>query len=421
MNSLSLRLKKIRTQMAVLPELRSILPLLLTLGEEISNTPTAYTNGFKIVYGEEFCNKLDDRKLFGLVLHELGHVIFKHCLPSRNKGMDKFLVISDSLGNVKKVPVANIATDMIVEAFVEYFQTLYPDRIERVLYNQYPNWFEVRVKDGVKFSMKENYDYLINLFGENNSKGSGSKSRSESNSNSDSDSVNSESSPVYYEEPDSHDELTGSDDEVGGKNKEAEEIIKASASRAVNNSPFKTLKEKSLTCKLSPEEVFKFVLKNKMTYTRGKSSYRILNRRRNDSSIIYPGKYSKDERKVLFLIDVSGSISDKTKKILLNFMEQSLEIVSEINVIFWSDVASDLMTFNKVDDIDFIDICGGTEPECVVPKVNFKPSMVVWFTDGLVMEEFPNFNENVTVFVINKNGCKDHIPNNGIVIDLEEE
>ena len=43
------------------------------------NSPTAYTDGNKICFGPEFMDELNDRELEFVLMHELLHVVLKHC------------------------------------------------------------------------------------------------------------------------------------------------------------------------------------------------------------------------------------------------------------------------------------------------------------------------------------------------------
>ena len=65
---------------------------------------TAYTNGTRIVFGKKFLEKLESREIDFIMMHEIMHVVLKHC--NRGQDYDQFLF--------------NVACDIVVNSNILY-------------------------------------------------------------------------------------------------------------------------------------------------------------------------------------------------------------------------------------------------------------------------------------------------------------
>ena len=101
------------------------------------DVPTAYTDGLNKRYGYEFMKKLTDEQLNGLIMHENGHVFFRHML--RGKAMFK-----------EDRQLANIAADFVVNDMIVLLNDNSIQLPPGALWNEmFRGW-----------SMQQVYDYL---------------------------------------------------------------------------------------------------------------------------------------------------------------------------------------------------------------------------------------------------------------------
>jgi predicted metal-dependent peptidase len=112
--------------------------ILMGTNEVVKGVPTAYTDGINKRYGEDFLAKLKDEEINGLVLHENGHVFYRHVTHQK-----KLFKENPKLANVAADFVVN---DMIVE--LKDKSIVLP---EGGLYNpMFHNWSMVKVYDYLK-------------------------------------------------------------------------------------------------------------------------------------------------------------------------------------------------------------------------------------------------------------------------------
>lgn len=75
---------------------------------ESEEYPTMATNGDRIFYNREFCERLSDKELAAVYLHELLHILFDHMGRMKDKDQMRW----------------NIATDAVINSFVEKYYKL---------------------------------------------------------------------------------------------------------------------------------------------------------------------------------------------------------------------------------------------------------------------------------------------------------
>ena len=74
--------------------------LLMHLKYGISPTaPTAYTDGKKIVFGAKFLEKLSDKEVDFVMMHEVMHIALQHCFRGTKYDADKFNIACDIVVN----------------------------------------------------------------------------------------------------------------------------------------------------------------------------------------------------------------------------------------------------------------------------------------------------------------------------------
>lgn len=63
------------------------------------NVPTAYTDGVKIVFGTKFLEGLSDSELDFVMMHEIMHVVLQHCFRGRNFEPERYNIAADIVIN----------------------------------------------------------------------------------------------------------------------------------------------------------------------------------------------------------------------------------------------------------------------------------------------------------------------------------
>lgn len=87
--------------------LQPLCPVMMVGTRTVSNDfPTAYTDGLNEVYGRQYVQSMSDKKLRGLILHELGHKLFTHLTTWVNLWK-------------QDAELANIAADYVVDQWVQ--------------------------------------------------------------------------------------------------------------------------------------------------------------------------------------------------------------------------------------------------------------------------------------------------------------
>lgn len=129
------RLEKAAVRLMSAPEFIAYSAVMMvgdtTVEPDPKKCPTAYTDGFNCVYGEKFCETLNDEQLKGLMLHETMHKMYRHTMLWQHL--------------FKQAPaLANIAADFVVNDIIQEaidagatYVSLPPGAIHDV---KYRNW-----------------------------------------------------------------------------------------------------------------------------------------------------------------------------------------------------------------------------------------------------------------------------------------
>lgn len=116
-NKITLRISKIRTEFLLKNRFYGLLLSHLSYGLDFK-TETAYTNGKKICFSPSFLNKISDSELEFVIMHELLHVVFKHCNRSALYNQFLFNVAADIVVNSNILRFNNMLLDSITIKFV---------------------------------------------------------------------------------------------------------------------------------------------------------------------------------------------------------------------------------------------------------------------------------------------------------------
>lgn len=63
------------------------------------STETAYTDGERIAFGPEFLDEISDSELDFVLMHEILHVVLRHCLRGKDRDSDRFNIAADIVVN----------------------------------------------------------------------------------------------------------------------------------------------------------------------------------------------------------------------------------------------------------------------------------------------------------------------------------
>lgn len=146
--------------------------------------------------------------------------------------------------------------------------------------------------------------------------------------------------------------------------------------------------------------------------TRSKQTYKKINRRHQSNNLILPTKYSKEPKKIIFLVDTSGSMSDECVSMVYTFLEEILSVSpsTSLHVAHFDDEVFE----DSIKDYDHTNVpisvedrkrqgCGGTQ---FVPALDYANKQnaagCIMLTDMMPYDsdEFENYNIKIpTLFV----------------------
>ena len=107
------------------------------------DVPTAYTDGLNKRYGRKFMEKLNDSQVNGLVMHENGHVFFRHV--THHKQIFR-----------ENRQLANIAADFVVNDMIVSLKEPLIELPPGAMYNEmFHNWSVIQVFDYLNKRKKE--------------------------------------------------------------------------------------------------------------------------------------------------------------------------------------------------------------------------------------------------------------------------
>ena len=117
--------------------------IVMCKSEVVENVPTAYTDGLNKRYGAAFLAELTDAQVNGLVMHENGHVFYRHVTHHKRLFKDN-------------PRMCNIAADFVVNDMIVRLDDAKIQLPPVALWNlMFRNWSVVEVYDYLKKRKKE--------------------------------------------------------------------------------------------------------------------------------------------------------------------------------------------------------------------------------------------------------------------------
>jgi len=381
------------------------------------DVPTAYTDGLNKRYGRKFMASLDDAQVNGLVMHENGHVFFRHVTHH------KVIFKEDR-------KLANIAADFVVNDMIVMLKD---DHIKlppgAMWHTMFHNWSVIQVYDYLRKRKKE-------LEQEQPQNGQG-----QSGQGSDSQGGETVNNPDGQTDVDKllknlndHDSLDEHDIEAGGALDEGEignKVDKALREGGLLAGILGGNKSRQIEELLEPrvdwrEALREFVLAQCLG--KDEFSWRKYNRRLLASDVYLPSTISERIGEITVAIDTSGSIGQEQ---LAGFASELVSIAESVNPekirILWWDTkvhGEQVFTGNYGGIEHMLKPMGGggtkvsSVSEYLISK-NVQTECVVIFTDGYVENDIKWMHTAPVLWLVTDN--KDFRPPVGKTVKFNME
>jgi len=357
-------------------------------------TPTARTNGLHVVYGRAFVERLNDKQLAFLILHENMHKAYRHLVVWRK------LYLENS-------PLANMACDYVIN-------------LQLIEYDPHGNTIELPTdEEGNPMGcLDEAYKGMdaheVYLLLKKKCKSSGGKGKgnvkvilvggNESGGEGDGESEeNGEGGGKGNQESfDEHDWDGAEEMSAEEVQESAKEIENALRQGAILAGKMKGEVSREMQELLTPKVDWKEALRDFVkTSTQGKdqTTWRRLHKRYIGMDIIMPSSYDEKVGPIVVAVDTSGSIGGEELAQFLSEVKSICEEVSpeKIDLLYWdTEVAGHEVYQNS--ELDTLTAStqakggGGTSPECV-PKYmrqeSLDPECLIMLTDGHINRQDP--------------------------------
>ena len=378
------RLKKSHVFLLKHPKVAQLGGIILMGKSEVkSGIPTAYTDGVNKKYGAEFLERLTDPQINGLVMHENGHVFYRHVTHQKKLFRE----------NPK---LANCAADFVVNDMIKEINDAQIELPPGALWHpMFHNWPMVKVYNYLKQRKKE-IDQGQGEGGQGKSQpqDNGSPGGETQNKNGQTDIDHMLNNLDEY-----NDSLDEHDYEAGGEFDEkevGEKIDRALREGGLLAGVLGGDRNRSIDALLEPKVDWREALREfVMAQCAGRSDYtwRRFNNRQVANDIYMPSVINEAIGEIVVAIDTSGSIGGAQLTAFASELASICESVSpeKVRVLWWDAKVHGEQVFQG----NYGGIAhmlkplggGGTAVSCVseyLIKKNIKAECVVVFTDGFV-------------------------------------
>jgi predicted metal-dependent peptidase len=327
-------------------------------------TPTAKTNGVNVVYGRAFVDRLNDKQLAFLILHENMHKAYRH------------LQVWDKLWK-KNAQLANSACDYVINLQIHDYD---------------PQGYDVEMPtDELGFVLgliDEKYRgmdaHQVFLLLEKEEESGGRR----------------DDGGQGLDEHDWENAQEGTPEEQEQVAKEIEGALRQGAILAGKMGGNLSREMQDL---LTPKVNWKDALRDFVkTSTQGKdqTTWRRLHKRYIGMDIIMPSTYDEKVGSIVVAVDTSGSIGNAELAQFLSEVKCICDEVSpeKIDLLYWDTNVAGHETYMGAELASLTETTqakggGGTSPECVphyMKKENLEPECVIMLTDGYIGRQDPN-------------------------------
>lgn len=326
-------------------------------------TPTAKTNGRDVTYGRAFVDRLDDKQLAFLVVHEAMHKAYRHLMVWKNLAKENAHLANAAMDYVINLQIADSdkAQDIVAMPRDE------DGRLMGLLDEKYRDMDTRQVYEILKKECKEGRD----------GEGRGDK---KSPSGGDLDDHDWEGAEELTEEE--AQELSNEIDHALREGSILAGKMKGNVMRGINE---------MLHPKVDWKEALREFVK---TNVKGgdQSTWRRPNRRYLGIDIVMPSCITEKAERFSIGVDTSGSIGGA---ILGRFLGESKSICDEVmpeivDLLYWDTHVAKHEMYSGAEVQNFADSTqpaggGGTTPECVpvfMMENKIKPQALIMLTDG---------------------------------------
>jgi predicted metal-dependent peptidase len=322
--------------------------------------PTACTNGLDVRYGRAFVDRLNDKQLAFLILHENMHKAYRH------------LVVWEKL-NKKNPMLANMACDYVINLQIRDYDP-----------NQYDTEMPTDEDGEVLGLIDEQYRgmdaHQVFLLLEKEEQGGGGGGGG--------------GEPKGFDDHDWDGAKELSKEEQEQVAKEIEQALRQGSILVgkMGGNVDRNISE-MLTPKIDWKEALREFVKS-MTQGKDQSSWRRLHKRYLAADIIMPSSYSEKVGGITIAIDTSGSIGTEELSQFLSEVKSICEEVSPevIDLLYWDTHVAARETYTENELAGLVESTkpaggGGTEPACVpkyMNKHNIKPECLLMLSDGYI-------------------------------------
>ena len=342
-------------------------------------TETACTNGMDVRYGRAFVDRLNDKQLAFLILHENMHKAYRH------------LVVWEKLYKRNAV-LANIACDYVINLQIRDYD---PNQYD----TEMPTDEEGKVMGCIdeKYRGMDSQEVFLKLIeekGEDYGKAKvyviGEEGEGEGDRSSGDD---GEGIPTL----DEHDWEGAGEATEEEKNEAGKEIEQALRQGSILVGKMGGNVSRGISEMLTPKIDWKEALRDfvkSMTQGKDQSSWRRLHKRYLAADLIMPSSYSEKVGGIAIGIDTSGSIGTEELSQFLSEVKSICEEVSpeQIDLLYWDTHVASRETYTENELSGLTESTkpaggGGTEPACVpkfMNKHNMKPECLIMLSDGYI-------------------------------------
>ena len=378
------RLKKSHIFLMKHPKIMALSGIIIMGTSEVKgDIPTAYTDGVNKKYGAGFMAKCTDAQVNGLVMHENGHVFFRHVTHHKRLFRE----------NAK---LTNIAADFVVNDMIVMLEDKDIELPPGALWNpMFRNWSVTQVYDYLKKRKEELEDEGEGEGEGNTSQGNGSPSGETQNKETDVDEL--------LKRLGDHDSLDEHDYEAGGELDEkqvGEDIDRALRQGGMLAGILGGNRNRQIEELLKPKVDWREVLRDFISsMCRGKDelSWRRFNKRLVANGYYMPTPIAETVGEVVVAIDTSGSIGDEQLSQFAGELASICEAVipERVRVVWWDAKVHGEQIFEQNQYASIATLLkpvggGGTVVSSVsehLVKNNVQAECVVIFTDGYVEDD----------------------------------
>jgi predicted metal-dependent peptidase len=340
--------------------------------------PTACTNGMDVIYGREFVNRLNDKQLAFLILHENMHKAYRH------------LVVWEKLYKRNAV-LANIACDYVINLQIrDYDPNQYDTEIPTDEEGKPMGCIDEKYRG---MDSQEVFLKLIEEKGEDYGKGKGTVLVVGEQGDGNGPADDGEGIPTF----DEHDWEGAGEATEEEKNEAGKEIEQALRQGSILVGKMGGNVSRGISEMLTPKIDWKEALRDfvkSMTQGKDQSSWRRLHKRYLAADLIMPSSYSEKVGGITIAIDTSGSIGTEELSQFLSEVKSICEEVSPevIDLLYWDTHVAARETYTENELSGLTESTkpaggGGTEPACVpkyMNKHNIKPECLLMLSDGYI-------------------------------------